>query len=466
MKNGNKNGVTAETSVTDTNTNTAAEVIDVAPPLVIPEPNHNLSPKDPLRMRFHVGKDYMRRLDIPNADKRKRPTQVLHLYPLLADYAGRTIPDNVNPRSHDPHCLRGAVAKQIERTLTDAPEDFFLANRGSTIIAESYSFNPQTGEIELTIADPENQGLADGATTDAVLAKVQTEAARSLLSKPDATYLELLEKGEKAESLKGGRIHLEVFVELDDRERLASLVQGRNTSRQVKGWSMSDFRGEFEWVKKQLEAPESGFTGRVGYEENADEDINILEVLALLTLFHRRYDEPDANGADTAPVVAYSSRGSLDRQLRDPEVLKGYRELAPLLTSILKLHDAVYLGYEAAYDKAFGKKSRLTRRKGVEPREHRLPITGAVAEYTLPIGFVFPVLASLRALISRRAGVIKFRVDPFKFFEKHGPALVSEFMEHFEAAGSNANEVGKRKLVYTALHSKAALALNADLHRD
>lgn len=447
-------------------------VVEKAPrkerPAIIPTPESNVSGRKPLKMKFHVGKEYMRRFDIPQIDARKKATTVLHLYPLLSEWVGRAMPDNVNPRSHDPECLKSPVAKKVEMTILERPEDFYLANRGSTIIAESFEFDPKTGNVELIIADAENQGLADGATTDAVLAKVQTALARESMEKKDATYTELIASGGKIpDTLRNGRIHLEVFIGLDERSRIANLVEGRNTSRQVRGWSMADFRGEFEFLKDILEDKNSELKGKIGYEENSSEDISILDVLSVITLFHPEFDAKDANGTDKAPVVAYANKGRMDTRIADPELKKGYKELTPLIVDILKLHDYVYANFEKAYDSVFGPKARLGRRPGVKSRlmdkPYELPMTGLKSNYEIPAGFVFPVLASLRALISRRAGNVYWKIDPFEFYEKYGKNLVAELMEQVDNVGGNPNVAGKRKQVYTAIHARARLDLNDEL---
>lgn len=435
---------------------------------LIPTPNSEMTAKKPLKLQFHVGKEFIRQFQIPQEDARKKATTVLHLYPTLAEWVGRSMPDNVNPRSHDPECLKSPVAKKIEQTILDKSGDFYLANRGSTIIAEGYEFDPKTGNIQLIIADPENQGLADGATTDAVVAKVQTALAREVLEKKDANYEDLVKAGNKIpDTLKNGRIHLEVFVGLDDRTRIANLVEGRNTSRQVRGWSMADFRGEFEFLKDILEAKESPFAGKTGYEENSSQDVSILDVLSIVTLFHPEFDEKDANGTDKAPVVAYANKGRMDARLADDKLKVGYRELSPLTVDILKLHDYVYANFEKAYDSVFGPKARLGRRPGVESRlmgnPYELPLTGMKSNYVIPSGFVFPVLAGLRALITRRAGKIYWKVDPFEFFNKYGKDLIAELMEQVDNVGGNPNVAGKRKQVYTAIHAKARLDLNDEL---
>lgn len=460
-------------NMVDKNTTVAEPTKETKPakrekPPIIPEPLH-ASTRKPIRLGFHVGKEFIRALHFPSIDGRKKPTAVFHLYPLLSDWIGRTIPDSVNPRSHDPECLKSPVAKQIEQTILDNPEDFVFANRGATLIADDVHVDQKTGDVMIVISDPENQGLADGATTDAVLAKVQTQLARETLDNKDASYMQLLDmkNGKMPENLRNGRIHLEVIIGLEDRARIANLVQGRNTSRQVKGWSMADFRGSFEWIKDILDAERSEFKGRVGYEENNSKDINVLDILSLLTLFHPEFDDQE-DGADKAPTVAYANKGRMDARLLDENLKRGYKGLAPIVPDILKLHDHVYANFEDAYNKVFGDKSRLGRRQGIQSRllgqPYELPLTGMKSNYVIPSGFIFPLLASFRALVSyKNTGKAHWRIDPFEFFEKYGKKLVGELMEQAEGQGGNPNVAGKRKLVYTALYAKAKLALNDEL---
>jgi hypothetical protein len=460
----NPNGDIEVAGVSVNNTQPEETKIKRQRPPVIPSPETNVSGRKPIKMTFHVGNQFASQTSFPHPDQRKRHTIVHHLYPLLSEWVGRSLPDGVNPRSHEPECLKSPVAKQIEQTIVDKPEDFFLANRGTTIIADHVEFDRKTGNVTVTISDPENQGIADGATTDAVLAKVQTRLAREIMDNKEGNYLQLidLKKSSIPEILKNGRIHLEVIVGLEDRERIASLVQGRNTSRQVKGWSMENFRGAFEWVKNILEDEKSIFRGKIGYEENSSQDTNILDVLSLATLFHPEFDESD--GGDKAPTVAYANKGRMDIRLADENLIKGYKGLAPILEDILKLHDHVYANFEYAYEKVFGAKARLGRREGIQSRllgePYELSLTGLKSNYVIPSGFIFPLLASFRALVSYKGGKAHWKVDPFEFFDKYGNKLVGELMEQVEAQGGNPNVAGKRKLVYTALHTKASLYLS------
>lgn len=455
----------------ETTTETAIQP-KVKPPVMPTPRQEDISGRKSLKVRLPLGKEYLRRIDIPSNDGRRKAIQVYHIYPLLCDWVGRTIPDGVNPRSHDVDCLSSSVAREIEHCIYEQPDDFFLANRGSTIIAESCDFDPKSGEVELTISDPENQGLADGATTDAVLAKVQTQIAREALGRKDATYADLLKEmttnkkfdmTKVPEVLRNGRIHLEVFIGLEDRMRIANLAQGRNTSRQVKGWSMANFRGDFDFLKNIIEGNKD-FAGKVGYEENSPHDINILRVIAWLTLYHPEFEGSEESGRDKAPVMAYANKGALVAKLQDDELRKGYTKLTGVATDIIRLYEWVYAEFELAFDQAFGNKARLGRKEGITPIHDNpivLPFTGLKSNYVIAEGYLFPLLASLRCLVNYPSGATKahWKDDPFKFFQKHGKSLVSELFDQVESVGGNPNVAGKKKQVYTALHAKAQLAL-------
>ncbi|MFO0806986.1 MAG: AIPR family protein, partial [Gemmataceae bacterium] len=126
-------------------------------------------------LRFAVDKDHYRRIEVESG------VTICHLYPTLAAWIGRETPDDVNPRSHEDPALTGAVPKAIEQTLKDNPTDFYLANRGETILAQSVTFDPEHQRVEIVMTDHSGDdarhGVADGGTTDAVIARVQREAA-------------------------------------------------------------------------------------------------------------------------------------------------------------------------------------------------------------------------------------------------------------------------------------------------
>lgn len=407
------------------------------------------------KIRFYVSKDHYRKFEF---NDNGHSVSIYHAYPLLTDWVGRETPDKVNPRSHDEDCLQSGVADEIETTITEWPKDFILANRGTTLLAKSIQYDPNTGIAEALITDEECHGLADGATTDAVIAKIQGQAANGLPFRS-------LKKEELPPYLKEARLHLEIIVGLDgDRDRIGRLVKGRNTSRQVKSWSMSDFEGRFDWIRDILDRENAPFQGRIGYEENAGKEITILDVLSVLTLFHWEYDGKGGGGGEKrkAPTVAYSSKGRMDNRLKDDTLLVGYKALSPIMEDILRLHDHIYANFESAYEQAFGPKAKLGLRQGIESRKNKtpltLPLTGVQSNYVVPSGLIFPLLAALRALVEYDGtNIARWKSSPFDFFTQHGHELIGCLFEQVELLGGNPQTAGKKKAVYTALHNEARL---------
>jgi hypothetical protein len=402
-------------------------------------------------VKFRIGKDHLRKFEFPNGEN----IVIYHLYPTLAEWVGKAIPDDVNPRSHDLEMIHSSVANDIRETIRSRPEDFFLANRGATVIAESLRFDPVRGEVEIAISDPDIHGLADGATSDAVVEQVQREVATG------RKFSDLVFE-EVPEYLKRARFHVEVIVGLTTKERIGMLARGRNTSRQVKSWSLADFQGAFDWIRDILESPHSELKGRIGYEENAGREVTVLDVLSLMTLSSREWDDKGAGLKRKAPTVAYSSKGRMDTRLQDETLAQHYRALAPILEDILKLHDYVYARFEDAYKDAMGG-GKLGRRRGVESRPDNpvvLPLTGARSNYDIPNGYTFPLLASFRALVEYDdKGQAGWKSNPFRFFDDYGPELVQVLIEQIDNLGGIPHLAGKSRAVYTSLHDRAKLLI-------
>lgn len=401
-------------------------------------------------IRFRLSKDYLRKLEIEPG------IVVYHLYPTLDAWVGRELPDDVNPRSHEDEAMKGSIPKAIGETLKETPTDFYLANRGATILLESLTFNPDKQTVEMILTDYEgdgaNQGIADGGTSDAVIARIQKEVANDL----GYDDFRKLSVDQVPTFLCESRFHIEAIVGLKDRDRIRKLVHGRNKSRQVKEWTISDFQGDFNWMKDVLEAPKSPFKGKIGYEENAIADVGILEVIAILTLFHPNYNEKGK-----APTTAYSSRGRLNNKLTNQEFAPGYKSLSAIMPDILKLHDFVYCRFHPSYKQAFPN----SRPGGRGKKENRLfpqrkvmlPLTGKESDYEVPNGVLYPLLASLRALIHFEDDHARWRTDPFKFFEEYGAELVETLNNLLESFNDNPQALGKNKVPYTSLFDRARI---------
>jgi hypothetical protein len=87
-----------------------------------------------------------------------------------------------------------------------------------------------------------------------------------------------------------------------------------------------------------------------------------------------------------------------------------------------------------------------------------LPLTGSKSNYDIPNGYLFPLLASFRAVVEYDDnGQAKWKFNPFKFYDDSGPELIQVLIEQVDNLGGNPQMAGKSRAVYTSLHDRAKL---------
>jgi hypothetical protein len=119
-----------------------------------------------------------------------------------------------------------------------------------------------------------------------------------------AAEFEKLTEAEIPDYLKQAFVHVEI-ISGSLTEMLVPLTRARNTSNQVKEFSIENLGGGFNWLKDVIEG--SQFRGRVRFRENDPEPVDVRTVLGLLTLFHPKWNE-----IGKEPIVAYTAKGSIN----------------------------------------------------------------------------------------------------------------------------------------------------------
>lgn len=392
--------------------------------------------------RFRVPQELVRSLVDPHDPE----ISIHHIYIPIAEFKREMLPDDINPRSHEEPS--GRIPQAIERSLLESPTDFHLLNRGELILAQSCRYDNHNKTLEITIHSKEDGGLADGATTDRVIAQAEQAALR----RNSPFTAEQVE-----DSLNKAYVHIEV-ISGNVREKLVRLAGARNASNQVKEFALENLGGGFDWLKTLIE--KSPLAGRVRYRENDPEEVDIRTVLALLTMFHPKWAEESRD-----PIIAYTSKGGILKYFRDPEWLPGYKALSPVVVEVLRLYDFVHENFEPQYEaynrevnesgSKFGRRREVTYRGG---SPFKLPLTGGTTKYLVPDGWLYPVLGSMRMLLKFPSGKpTKWVTDPFDYFTQHGSELVGIVVEQSQALGYNPQAVGKSRPLWSNLRKTVEL---------
>ncbi len=397
----------------------------------------------PKEYRFPVSADLIRSFTDPHNEA----LTIHHAYIPVRSFAHGKIPDKVNPRSHEG--LAGRVPESIEESVKKSPQWFHILNRGLLVLAEKAWYDNRTKTFHVLIATEDENGLADGATTDRTLEKVKASTS--------AADFDSLSDQEIPEYLKEAHVHVEV-ISGPIGDMLVPLTEARNTSVQVKAFSIENLGGGFDWLKDVIEASE--FRGRVRYKENDPEPVDVRTVLGLLTLFHPKWNE-----LGREPVIAYTSKGLVLDNYRSSEWKPGYKALAPVVVDILRLYEHVHAYFPEQYkeyNSRQGSGSKLGLRKEVRysKKPMQLPLTGLETNHYIADGWLYPMLAAFRMLLDfprNGRGKVQWATDPISFFDQRGHEFVADVVEQSETLGRNANATGKSRPLWNNLRKSMEL---------
>jgi AIPR protein len=404
----------------------------------------NVNTAGPREFRFKVSSNNIRSLKDPHNEN----LQIHHAYIPVRTFAHGKLPDNVNPRSHEN--VTGRVPEAIEDSLRERSKWFHLLNRGLVVVAQKAWYDNRSQMFHIVISSDDENGLADGATTDRVVAKVKKS-----ISLAD---FDTLDEAEIPTFLRDAFVHVEVISgEIGD--MLVPLTGARNTSNQVKEFSLENLGGGFDWIKDVLEHSE--FRGRVRYKENDPEPVDVRTVLGLLTLFHPKWTQ-----LAKEPVIAYTGKGAILDLYRDEEWRPGYESLRAVLVDILGLYEYLHLEFPQQYEKykdSLGTGSKLGARKEVrytEGRSHTLPLTGKKTKYLIPDGWLYPLAGAFRILLEvpkNGRGHAKWVTNPRAFFDKFGHEFIADIVEQSESLGRNPQSTGKSRPLWNNLRKSVEL---------
>jgi AIPR protein len=341
----------------------------------------------------------------------------------------RGIPFEPNARIPN---LNRRVYRDLKSSLINdgVQEDgmFHLKHKGITLVAEKVEQKSGGEEFIVTMAN--GHGVLDGGHTYELITSMSPD------NLPEQQF-----------------VKFEILTNVPE-EWIADIAGGLNTSVQVQPMSLDNLRGDFEWIKNELEGEE--YFHKIAWKENEDGESDARDLISLLTLFNI---DLFPNTGDAQPVVAYEKK-SKALQLFE-ENADSYKKLRPMLKEILILHDTIRRDSRDHWNDTGGQFGKF---KFVEERdkgEFEFPFTGERAKYRLTNGALYPMLGAFRWMVENGKGKnFRWRGGFQRVIERwDGSAeeLVRATAQANTELGRNPNAIGKSRNHWANLHARVAM---------
>jgi hypothetical protein len=258
-------------------------------------------------------------------------------------------------------------------------------------------------------------------------------------------------------------VRMEILTGIED--FFQEVVGARNTSVQVKDESLAELEHKFQIIKDALAS--TPFSDRIAYRENDDFDIDVREIIAILTMFNiKRYND------NSHPIVTYSQKQTcLTHYLADiDEEDNPFLKMKAIAPQIFALYNHIERNMPYIYIKSKEGGGRYGGTKGVTYKDGREFCRLLYAEgeeyskYDSPKGWIYPIVAAFRSIVEEDSETGTYRwsnnVGPLEYLEDEAlfTELVVSTVLRSKSLGSNPNAVGKDsghwKSLYTTVQNK------------
>lgn len=266
------------------------------------------------------------------------------------------------------------------------------------------------------------------------------------------------------------------------RNALFSICAARNNNVELSLWTKESKRGFYDLIRDII--PDT-INDRVEWKTNVWKDkeqkpIHPRDIISLvwipLLVLKEAGQLPLEN--KVAPQSIYSNKGKLsldfDKLMEHPDVSgppqNGKYELHnrsiasafEMLSILPYLYDHIFLNIKDAYNKNRGKFVRID---AVTKGECLTPYLQKTCEYTVPGGFIVPILCGLRALIGvDDSGKVFWKTDPKAFLDKHMVELVKTFKLAMDMANLDPQKVGTNAGSYALMFDKVSMLYEMSRH--
>lgn len=406
-----------------------------------------------LSARFNLPTDEYRALPIPGYPDAKAGTcfvRAIDLPPKIDDWM--KVNPRVPKRTAD-NVVSGPVIKGIRTTLRDRPARMVVMNQGVFLMVDSAEFSKGPGgrgEVVLQMTDADRHGLVNGGHTYAAI-------------RAEIEEIESMGDSDEAKSRRKAINHAYVKVHIlqgIDPAIVPDIAEGLNTSKQVDDASLANLAKRFEPIQNAMR----GKLGedQIGYTQNANKELYITEVVTILELFN---GERFSDQKHPSTLYRYSKK-ALDWFLDDA---KAMQLLIPKTYELLRLADKIKMGVPdacAANGYEYGR-SKVSAKVGAkragsdDNRNTPLPFVGKSMDYSVPNGWLLPLLAAFRANLrwDLEKGQCEWRMDPDDLLPLVINQIVGVCVQARKNEGLEPDELGMKDHIYSQCYDKVELQL-------
>jgi hypothetical protein len=304
--------------------------------------------------------------------------------------------------------------KGMLHTAESRPDMFQLMNRGIIFLCRDAEYDRRSKKIKVRVPEAvlsrksgqEPFGPMDGGHTKAAMHQVVEEAE-------SGAYNAI-----KNWSMPYGRVRFVINKEGLD---VAPIVEAVNTSLQVKEYTLDEYQGRFDKLKKAL--GDQGFdVDKVSWRENEDREWHVVEIIQRLSLFLKE------RWTSLQPVAMYKSKTKALRLYANPESRREFTRLSPVIMDVVSLPEYIQAQFSLG-DVLKGRK--LGKLEGVKKLKEpwTRPNTVWPTEHRIDMGVLLPMAAAFRQLLYVKRGQddYSWRVDYKKVFEECADELYEAF---------------------------------------
>lgn len=331
----------------------------------------------------------------------------------------KDFPMDINPRKQR---MGGNVVKSIRTSLIENRQIFEILNKGITLIVKSQELKGKN--LILDFDDEACYGLIDGGHTY-------------------MTILNVLENNliDRAHNF----VTLEVLSGEPIKDYTIPIASARNTTVQVKDYSLTELDNGFEWIKQTLSG-EDCLTNIV-FKENDIGHVKVNQLIWLLAV-------TNPNIFPTCTYGTYIRKGKAMRTYIQEYKEHGFTvnnrfySSKRILKDLIALYDYMQCNYGSSY-------KDFIRLKPVKTTSTTSEFLKNELTYKVPNQWFYPAVCSIRSIITTdKDGFLAWKEDPFLWVKKALPEIVEAQVKIYKACDleqcrsgstiSNLYEIGRR----------------------